>query len=419
MKYILPVIAAYLSLSCLLSSQESSKDNSDQSWPQWRGPTRDGFVSQNAAWPSGIGKSKLKLKWRKKIDKGYPGPVVSKHLVFTVETLESKNEVVRAFDRATGEQRWESSWEGSMRVPFFARKNGSWVRSTPIYDGKNLYVGGIRDYLVTLDAETGKKVWQIDFTKKFDSPVPGFGLVCSPMVHDGSLYVQAGSGLVRVDTSSGKILWRSLNDEGGMHGSAFSSPVFQNLLGKDQILTQTRNKLAGVSPADGKVFWSQSIKAFRGMNILTPAVYKNNLFTSSYGGRSVLLGLSNKGEGFSAEQKWDNPQQGYMSSPIIIGDYCYLHLRKQRFTCIDLKTGETKWISPDTYGKYWSMVTNGDEILALDERGELHLIEANPEKLVIKQSRKVADQECWAHLAVADKQIFVRELEAIACYEFN
>ena len=107
---------------------------------------------------------------------------------------------------------------------------------------------------MTLDAETGKKVWQIDFTKKFDSPVPGFGLVCSPMVHDGSLYVQAGSGLVRVDTSSGKILWRSLNDEGGMHGSAFSSPVFHNLLGKDQILTQTRNKLAGVSPADGKVF---------------------------------------------------------------------------------------------------------------------------------------------------------------------
>ena len=65
------------------------------------------------------------------------------------------------------------------------------------------------------------------------------------------------------------------------------------------------------------------------------------------------------------------------------------------------------------------MVTNGDEILALDERGDLHLIEVNPEKLVIKQSRKVADQECWAHLAIADNQVFVRELEAIACYQFN
>lgn len=419
MKNILAKVIFYFSLSVLLFSEDTPEINSDQSWSQWRGPTRDGFVSENAPWPSGIDKSKLKLKWRKKIDKGYPGPVVSKDLVFTVETLESKTEVVRAFDRVTGEQRWESSWEGSMRVPFFARKNGSWVRSTPIYDGKNLYVGGIRDYLVSLDAETGKKVWEIDFTKKFESPVPTFGFVCSPLVHEGFLYVQAGSGLAKVDASSGMILWRSLHDGGGMHGSAFSSPVFQNLLGKDQILTQTRTKLAGVSPSDGKVFWSQSIKAFRGMNILTPTVYKNNLFTSSYGGRSVLLGLSKKDGGFSAEKKWDNPQQGYMSSPIIIGDYCYLHLRKQRFTCIDLKTGETKWISPDTYGKYWSMVTNGDEIIALDERGDLHLIEVNPEKLVIKQSRKVADQECWAHLAIADKQIFVRELEAIACYQFN
>ena len=88
--------------------------------------------------------------------KGYPGPVLSDHLVFTVET-KGKQEVVRAFDRKTGDQKWEAEWAGSMSVPFFAWKNGSWVRSTPVYDGENLYVGGMRDYLVCLDAKSGGK----------------------------------------------------------------------------------------------------------------------------------------------------------------------------------------------------------------------------------------------------------------------
>ena len=118
-------------------------------WPQWRGPTRDGMINEGAPWPKSIAKKKLKLSWRKEIAKGYPGPVVSENLVFTVET-KSKNEIVRAFDRTSGEQKWETQWPGSMSVPFFAWKNGSWVRSTPAYDGKNLYVGGMRDFLVCL-----------------------------------------------------------------------------------------------------------------------------------------------------------------------------------------------------------------------------------------------------------------------------
>ena len=86
-------------------------------------------------WPQSIAKKKLKLSWRKEIAKGYPGPIVSEDLIFTVET-KSKNEIVRAFDRTSGEQKWESQWPGSMSVPFFAWKNGSWVRSTPAFDGK-------------------------------------------------------------------------------------------------------------------------------------------------------------------------------------------------------------------------------------------------------------------------------------------
>jgi outer membrane protein assembly factor BamB len=403
---------------CLgLQSAPFSAHATDLSWSQWRGPTRDGMIKKGAPWPKSIAKKKLKLSWRKEIAKGYPGPVVSENLVFTVET-KSKNEIVRAFDRTSGEQKWETQWPGSMSVPFFAWKNGSWVRSTPAYDGKNLYVAGMRDFLVCLDAESGKKKWEVDFMKRYKAPLPAFGFVCSPMIEGDHLYVQAGAGFVKLDKETGKSVWRALDDKGGMYGSAFSSPTMAKLGGIEQVVVLTRTDMTGVEPEKGKVLWKKPIKAFRGMNILTPTIFGNSVFTSSYGGKSLLFDLAKDSDGFSIKQKWENKQEGYMSGPIVIGDYCYIHLRKQRMTCLDMKSGETKWISSESFGKYMSMVSNGKEILALDEDGTLYLIEPDSEKLFIKEKRTISKSPSWAHLAVAGNQLFVRELEAIACYEW-
>jgi outer membrane protein assembly factor BamB len=244
-------------------------------------------------------------------------------------------------------------------------------------------------------------------------------MVCSPLIDGDDLYVQAGSGFVKLDKRSGKSIWRSLQDKGGMFGSAFSSPVIEEINGKPQVVVQTRTDLAAVNPQNGKELWKKPIKAFRGMNILTPTVIGNSIFTSSYGGKSLLFNVQKEKESEQTlMQTWENRQEGYMSGPIILDGYCYIHLRKQRITCLDMKTGETQWISSESFGKYMSMISNGKEILALDEDGTLYLIDPNPEKFVIKESRKISESPTWAHLAVADNQIFVRELEALVCYSW-
>ncbi|MFL2927014.1 MAG: PQQ-binding-like beta-propeller repeat protein [Opitutales bacterium] len=412
------ILFHFLTLVLFFTSVHAEQTiNHSDNWNQWRGPTRDGFVADGAPWPSTLSEKKLSLSWRQKIGKGYPGPITSDTLVFTVET-KGKNEVVRAFDRSNGKQKWEAEWKGSMSVPFFAWKNGSWVRSTPVFDGENLYVGGMRDYLVCLDARSGKTKWKVDFMERHDSPLPAFGFVCSPLVYDGHLYVQAGSGFSKLERETGNSVWRTLIHKGDKYGSAFSSPVTATLCGVEQLVVQTRTDLTGVHPADGKVLWKKPVKAYRGMNILTPTLFEDSVLTSSYGGKSLLFDLAKKSEQFSISQNWENKQEGYMSSPIVIDGYCYLHLRKQRMTCIDMKSGETKWISSESFGKYMSMVTNGKEILALDEDGTLYRIEASPEKLIIQEKRTMSDSPSWAYLALSGNQIFVRELEAIACYSW-
>jgi outer membrane protein assembly factor BamB len=389
-----------------------------EEWLQWRGPARTGVVS-NQNWPDTLAAGELDSGWRVKLGPGYSGPLVTEDRVYVTETRGQKDEVVRALDRTTGEEVWAVDWAGSMSVPFFAAANGSWIRSTPTLDGDDLFVAGIRDVLVCLNAETGEVKWKVDLVKDTGASLPSFGCVCSPLVDEGHVYMQAGGGFVKLDRTDGGIVWRSVGDGGGMFGSAFSSPVIATIAGLRQAVVQTRKQLCGVDLQRGKVLWSQDIEAFRGMNILTPTVIGNRVFTSSYGGGSFLFEVTGSVEdGFKASQLWRNKVQAYMSSPVVIDGFVYLHLRNQRFACIDLETGKEAWITTP-FGKYWSLIAAGDRILALDERGELLLIRANPEKFDLIDRREISTRPTWAHVAVAGDQVFVRELEAISVFNWK
>ena len=415
MKTLFLTSSLFLLLVGLSPAQQNQVDS--MNWPQWRGPNRDGFLPKDAPWPAKISEGSLTQSWRVELGKGYPGPIVSDQLVFTIESMENQ-ESVKAFDRKSGKLAWSIEWDGKMKVPFFAAKNGSWVRSTPAFDGENLFVCGMRDVLHSIHAKTGKINWKVDFVERYDTPLPAFGMVCSPLIEGDHLYIQAGSGFVKLDKKTGKSIWRTLTDKGGMFGSAFSSPVIKEINGVKQLVVQTRTDLAGVDPQSGKKLWSKPIKAFRGMNILTPTILDNQIFTSSYGGKSLMLDIQKTGDKQSVQLAWENKQEGYMSGPIMIDGFCYIHLKKQRITCLDMKNGETKWISSESFGKYMSMVSNGKEILALDESGILYLIKPSPEKFIILEKRTISESPTWAHLALSGNQLFVRELEALACYSW-
>jgi hypothetical protein len=65
------------------------------------------------------------------------------------------------------------------------------------------------------------------------------------------------------------------------------------------------------------------------------------------------------------------------------------------------------------------MVANGSDVLALDERGDLLLLDLNSREFVKVDSRHVSDESTWAHLAVAGNQVFVRELKGLSVFEWG
>jgi outer membrane protein assembly factor BamB len=87
----------------------------------------------------------------------------------------------------------------------------------------------MREVLVAMDAATGQELWRVDFPKQFGSPVPDFGAVSSPLVHGPHLYIQAGSGLIKLNKVTGEVLWRMVDEGGGKSkNGAFSSVGWRN-----------------------------------------------------------------------------------------------------------------------------------------------------------------------------------------------
>ena len=418
------LIATAFVLAAANCSASASAADIGASWPQWRGPSRDGQAPMLPAWPDQVDEKSLIKKWRAELGPSYSGPIVAADRVFVTETRGKKTEVVQALSRTDGKVLWSADWPGAMSVPFFAWENGEWIRATPAFDGESLFVAGMRDVLVCLDAANGKERWRVDFVERFKSPLPTFGFVSSPLVDGEHVYVQAGASFVKLNKRNGETVWRSLQDAGGMNGSAFSSPFKATIAGQTQFLVQTRERLAGVDEETGKELWSQKIEAFRGMNILTPVVIGDSIFTSTYGGKSWLFDVTRSGDATATDKKlsvterWQNKTQGYMSTPVVIDGHVYTHLKNQRFACIEVATGKERWTTPP-FGKYWSLVAQGRKILALDERGDLLLINATPEKFDLLGQRHVSDSPTWAHLAVCGDEVFVRDLKGLTVHRWG
>ena len=391
-----------------------------QAWPQWRGATRDGRAP-GPAWPEDLSPERLTETWRVEgLGPSYSGPVADTERVYTTETVDEEFEVVRAMLRTTGEELWQSRWAGAMKVPFFANKNGSWIRSTPAVDADSLYVAGMRDVLKCHDVETGEVRWSVDFTERFNTPLPPFGCVSSPLLTESHLFIQAGASLVKLDKKTGETVWRTMVDKGDiMSGGAFSSPVLTTLRGKAQLVVQSRTDLAGIDTEDGAVLWSTPVKAFQGMNILTPTVVGGGVFTSSYGGRAHMYLVEEGEAGLRVGEAWSSRMQGYMTSPVVAGGHAYLFLKSNRFGCVDLATGEERWTSPPTGDSYWSLAIQGDRILALSDTGVLRLVQASPDGYQVTSERRILEGQTWAHIAPAGHQLFVRAQDSLVAFAWK
>ena len=86
--------------------------------------------------------------------------------------------------------------------------------------------------------------------------------------------------------------------------------------------------------------------------------------------------------------------------------------------CIEAKTGKEVWKKAKMGTYHASLMRMGDgKLLLLTDGGDLALLEPNPREYQELARAKVSGPETWAHPALADGCLYVRDKTELLCFQ--
>jgi outer membrane protein assembly factor BamB len=407
-----PTRALLLFLLCALPASAGD-------WPQWLGPRRD--ASSTEVVP--VWKGALKELWRHPAGEGNGSPVVAGGRVFIHAKVKDANvEEVVAYDAVGGKEAWRTPYDR----PEFKSLYGNGPRATPsVADGK-VYAHGITGLLTCLDAASGKIVWQVDTQKTLGAPKLFFGTACSPLLDRGRVLLDVGAkgaSFVAFDAAKGDVVWKSLSDP-----ASYASPILTGDGAARQLIVLTGTGLASLDPAGGERYWEFPLKDALFESSTTPVRLGDRLLASSITYGSVALNLETKDGKPAYSVAWKNQQlTPYFSTPVgVENDHVFLvsgsnplAIRKAEATlhCVDMKTGKSLWNKPGVGEYHASLLRTGDnKLLLLEEKGDLVLLDPDAKDYRELARTKVCGHT-WAHAALANGKLYVRDDKDLICIE--
>lgn len=383
-------------------------------WPQWRGPSRDGKVTDVSlpqAWPKA-----LKEEWRVSVGIGHSSPVIANGRIY-IFTRQDEAEVLLCLDAASGKEIWKSSQPISYEMHPAAKGHGKGPKSTPIVSNRNVYTLGITGILSCHDARTGKLKWRQEFSKQYPKTSPLFGTAQSPLVDNRLLIVHVGGhdkgALTAFDSETGAIKWSNDAD-----GPAYSSPIVVTLAGVRQVVTFMQKDFVGVDIATGKLLWKVPAKSRYDENSVTTVAYRDMLIFSREGMGMAAIRLVKQGNELVPQEVWRNTDnQLYLNTPVLQGNMLvgFSARQKGQFFAVDADTGKTVWQSPGRMGENAAILNlGGKAFLLLTNEANLIILPADAKSYTPLAQYSVAKSPTWAHPVVMGRRIFIKDETTLA-----
>jgi len=391
-----------------------------EDWPQWLGPHRDNSTSEKVeTW-----KNRPRLLWKQSVGEGNSSPVVANGMVYVHAKISGKDEEkLSGFDARKGLLRIVSNYA---RAPFKSLY-GNGPRATPLVADDRIYTLGITGVLTCFEKARGNQVWQVDTWKHYPVAKLAFGVSCSPIIEGNKILVNIGAkgaSVVAFDKSNGQAIWLSQDDS-----ASYSSPIVFGPANERQIVFLTGKGLISLSPPNGELFWRFPLVDFLLESSTTPVKVGDILVASSITYGSVGLKLQNKDGKPEVKQLWKNEDLTcYFSTPVAVGQnelYMVTGANPLKFKtgatlrCVDVKTGKELW-QKSNVGQYHAALvrTGNDKLLMLEDNGSLVLLDPNP-----KEYRELARSSIcgptWAHPALSDGRLYVRDEKELICLELT
>jgi outer membrane protein assembly factor BamB len=244
-----------------------------------------------------------------------------------------------------------------------------------------------------------------------------FGVGTSPLLEDGKLIVNVGGkgGIVAFDAANGQEVWKAPNND-----ASYSSPTAATVNGARHVFFLTREGIVSLDPSNGKVRFSQRWRSKNpnSVNAATPLVVDDVLFVSACYDTGALAGRIGTDK---LEKLWSNDESlsNHYSTSVPLDGYLYgidgrADIGVAELRCVELKTGTVKW-KESPFGCASLLLADG-KLIALNEKGELRLIEATPKGYREKARSALLEKPCRAALALSEGRLLGRDPKRLVCW---
>jgi outer membrane protein assembly factor BamB len=389
-----------------------SRAQSSPYWTDFRGPLRDGAYREqpiHTSWPS----QGLTPLWKQPIGGGYASFVVAGGQAFTIEQRGTE-EVVAAYDVATGTERWTNRWSA-----FFQESmGGDGPRATPVWADGRVYALGATGELRVLDGVTGRLAWRKNILEDNGATNLEWGMAGAPLIVGGTVIVLPGGSdgrsVVAYDRRTGDRVWSALNDR-----AAYASPMRVTLFGVDQLLVFTASRLVGLSVDRGDLLWEYPWRTPYDINAAQPLVVgPNRVFISSgYDTGAAVIELVADGNRISVREIWRNNRMKNRFNSSVLHDGFVYGLDESILACVNVATGELMW-KGGRYG-YGQVLLASGHLVVLTEGGDLALVRATPDRHQELARFPALTGKTWNHPVIAGGYLLVRNLAEMAAFDLR
>ena len=423
MRFQRPLILLALTLA-LTATAAAAAD-----WPTFRGSDRTAVAPDTdllETWPA----DGPPLVWEAKgAGRGYASPAIAGDRIFTLgdglSTAEDADEYLSCFDRATGKQLWKTKTGG----PWTSGQE-SWQssRSTPTVDGAMVYVLTPFGQLVACLVKDGREVFRVDLKQQFGGTKGDSWGYSESVTIDGNKLICIPGGpqatVVALDKKSGRLIWACPvpNDPGAGHASI----VIAEVGGRRIYVTTTAGGAIGVDAKTGQLLWTYPID--RTTAVIPTPIVKGNLVFFSAGykrGGALLRQVPGAGGTVTVEQVYplNTELANKHGGIVLIGDHLYGDSDDKGIPfCAELETGKIVWKERGS-GRNSACVAAGDgHVYVKFSDGTLALVKADPAAYQEVSTFKVpgsGDRPSWAHPVILDGRLYLREGDAILCYDIR
>lgn len=426
-----PLIAEVINIGENFEQFNSDVTEMQGIWPRFRGVNFDNIVSEPQNLKDSWGEGEPEIKWTIQLGEGHAGPAIYKGRVYIMDyEEESREDALRCFSLATGEEIWRRSYE------IHVKRNHGMSRTVPAVNEDYVVTIGPKCQVMCVDRLSGDFVWGLDMVEQYGLEIPQWYTAQCPLI-DGDKVILAPGGtsiMIAVDIHTGEVLWECPNDMNWK--MSHSSIIPTTLFGKKMYVYSADGGICAVSAEgddEGRVLW-QTNAWNHSVVAPSPVIMDDGriFLTAGYSAGGMLIQVTHNGNQYNVEVLNEySPSEGLaceQQTPILWNNHLFGILPKDaggnrlQLVCVSPdNVQDFIWTSgKDARFGLGPYIIADNKMYILNDDGTLTIIRPDTERYIQLDQKQIFEgHDAWAPLAIADGLLLLRDAETMYCLDIS